>query len=406
MSDVGEETANEEGALVGTEEEHEQDQEHEEEEAQQMRTSLDIIITAPNGTKVVVPSATITEPASFLRFVLQEFQETAAFTNYEFEMDGVSINDYAEIGQYLAPDYDREEVNLLMKPIQYDVKKSRVQLKRVRDMIAYPPIAKGAIPDAPAATTSDVAVNVDSEVTYQQTKDYAPYVIKVLRERLPKAYEIFAPATLQDFFAQSMLRAGSVKPKVYKTPAKLLSECVKSLSASGWNPPPLSRRAQGDLFYIEAVTEEGVFHITCCPSGFYINRSTRLIFDPLHAVNAHFSHELFSTLLGASASLRNTWHIHRTENIVVNTSTAIDLEPGALDVVCTFYSQGREDQVFLKPQWTVPSTGSTGSTGTESTVGQSDSISKGLKHTFDLSRLHDDLGDQFGADEPGAPREW
>ena len=27
-------------------------------------------------------------------------------------------------------------------------------------------------------------------------------------------------------------------------------------------------------------------------------------------------------------------------------------------------------------------------------------------HNFDLSRLHDDLCDQFGAEDPGAPREW
>ena len=406
MSTVGDESANEEEALVDTQEEQENEEENN--SVQPTKFTMDIIVVTPSGAKVFIPSATVTEPISFLRFVLQEFQETAAFTNYEFEMDGMLINDYAEICQYVAPDDDREALVLTMKPMQYDIKKARGQLKRVRDMIAYPPLTKGSIPDtteiATSATTGAATEKEDSDTTYQKTKDCAPYVIKVLRERLPKADEIFAEAKLQDFFAQSMLRAGTPNPTIlFKTPIKLPSECVRSLSASGWNPPPLSRRSQGDLFYIEAVTEEGVIHITCCPSGFYVNRSTRLIFDPLHAVNAHFSHELYSTLLGASASLRNTWHVHRTEEAVSKASTNLDYNPYALEVVSTLYSQGREDQIFQKPQWTVPYAGST---GIGSSHGEPESVIKGVKHTYDLSRLHDDLGDHFGAEEPGAPREW
>ena len=36
----------------------------------------------------------------------------------------------------------------------------------------------------------------------------------------------------------------------------------------------------------------------------------------------------------------------------------------------------------------------------------SGSSNKYSSHAYNTSRLHDDLCDQFGAEEPGAPREW
>jgi hypothetical protein len=90
-----------------------------------------------------------------------------------------------------------------------------------------------------------------------------------------------------------------------------------------------------------------VFHVTCTSGGFYVNKSTRYSFDPTPAVNAHFSHELFVTLLGASPSLRSSWHGLCTYKPTTTTIKRPDSSSGALDVVSTLYSQGREDQVHL-----------------------------------------------------------
>jgi Clustered mitochondria len=285
-----------------------------------------------------------------------------------------------------------------MKPALYDIKKSRLQLKRARDMIAYPPLVKGAIVDATNKNDEEVDASAKQSGA-EKSKDVCTMV--QIRAKLPKAEEIFASATLEGFFTQTMLRAGSPETTKAASASKTPSECVKSLSASGWNPPPPPRRAQGDLFYIEAVTEEAVLHITCCPSGFYVNKSTRYFFDPTPAANAHFSHELFFTLLGSSLSLRTAWHAVCTVAPKVNPSKPLETTTGALDVVSTLYSQGREDQIFLRPQWTVPPVGPGGAR-----VGDAEVSVKGAKHSFDISRLHDDLGDQFGAEDPGAPREW
>jgi protein TIF31 len=54
-----------------------------------------------------------------------------------------------------------------------------------------------------------------------------------------------------------------------------------SLSLSGFNPPPVSERLNGDLFYIYARTlEDQDLHITSSPSGFYINQSKVSSFNP------------------------------------------------------------------------------------------------------------------------------
>ena len=42
----------------------------------------------------------------------------------------------------------------------------------------------------------------------------------------------------------------------------------------------------------------------------------------------------------------------------------------------------------------------------ESSSSSSSSADKRLSHTYNISRLHDDLCDHFGAEDPGAPREW
>ena len=45
---------------------------------------------------------------------------------------------------------------------------------------------------------------------------------------------------------------------------------------SGFNPPPLHRKLQGDLYYIHVRTLEEVdFHITATAEGFMVNQSSQ-----------------------------------------------------------------------------------------------------------------------------------
>lgn len=57
-------------------------------------------------------------------------------------------------------------------------------------------------------------------------------------------------------------------------------KCLESISPSHWNPPPFTRKLQGDLFYVSVTVEKIQAEITCCASGFYFNNSTNLVFTP------------------------------------------------------------------------------------------------------------------------------
>src|ERR1700733_4180450 len=66
---------------------------------------------------------------------------------------------------------------------------------------------------------------------------------------------------------------------------------------SGWNPPPGTRKLQGDLLYLFVVTQEDKrFHITSSTRGFYVNMSTEEDFNPVAANPKVVYHSLIELL--------------------------------------------------------------------------------------------------------------
>ena len=394
------------------------------------QSPLNITVVLPNNRRILIPSVNPSEPTSYLKQTLQEYQESAQYTSYTFETsDKVTISDYIEIANYGPADEEVSTMVVHLVPAQYDVKKSRLQLKRVREMIAYPPSTKGAHADSksgtesptdavkkeeaaaslnvvypevdtaeqnevdpkkeerpllesaaadvigdrcdmpssegtdstaaaidaiaaselplegivevtsnksdvsyPALSSTDSTISADDvkrkekemtleivagasaddanspsneskdgnsleeEIVVEEEKPVSVAVkssiildddgIKVTGmdaveapetkqlsklpekiKKLPSLKSIFCPVLLSEFFAETLLRVGAndgannhrkiVEPgvdKKQKFKVKSPSECIKSVSASGWNPPPLARKLQGDLLYIEAVT--------------------------------------------------------------------------------------------------------------------------------------------------------
>lgn len=61
---------------------------------------------------------------------------------------------------------------------------------------------------------------------------------------------------------------------------------VKSLSISQWSPVPSYQKVKGDLLYITLQTlENETFNITCHLSGFFVNRSSTVNFNPAIKLN-------------------------------------------------------------------------------------------------------------------------
>ena len=60
--------------------------------------------------------------------------------------------------------------------------------------------------------------------------------------------------------------------------AEPLVQCLRSMTLSGYNPPPAPRRMQGDLLYIRIETLDGhVLHVTCSPTAWFVNRCVEII---------------------------------------------------------------------------------------------------------------------------------
>jgi protein TIF31 len=98
-----------------------------------------------------------------------------------------------------------------------------------------------------------------------------------------------------------------------------LNEAVRvstTICLSGYHPPPAHRAVLGDLAYLVVTFPDGsVVHVTACPIGFYMNRSSATKFDPTPALkvgknnyhDACYSHTLLDCLLQSSTSLCRAW---------------------------------------------------------------------------------------------------
>lgn len=89
---------------------------------------------------------------------------------------------------------------------------------------------------------------------------------------------------------------------------------VKSVALSSWNPPPCHLRQRGHLIYIVVTTNEGEqFQITSHVSGFFVNKSSNVKFDPFprQAPKSYFAHSLLEVLSLISPSFSESFtHLH------------------------------------------------------------------------------------------------
>jgi protein TIF31 len=348
---------------------------------------VDIEVRLPTGNSIEINGVVSNESLSSIKLNLIDFQETAFYSSYrlqlresidaegnKFEMP-VDSNEFVELAVYLTPNIKKCVMDVVYE--DYDVKKVRTQVKRTREAIAFPPQSRSFTATEVAQPVVQVKAPLSEKAIQNQLKEK-------IRNALPKSDSFLDPLDLGSFYQETLLRTG----KIIETPGKALSDVVKSITVSGWNPPPPARKMQGDLLYLEVATaSEGTFHLTANARGFYVNKSNRNHFDPLPVANAHHSHELFSTLLGVSAALRNAWAA------VTSFAPTFKGEEGALDAIATLYSQGRGDQSTATLQWnTLPN----------NTFG----AEHNQAHTYDLFRAQEDAASLFGIEELGAQREW
>jgi hypothetical protein len=221
-----------------------------EQEVQEESGSILIEILVPNLEGAIqIPAFSTAETLFSVKQILQDFYETAHFTCYILEMHSLidsngivevptqTLDEMREIKEYVLP--TTVCCRLKMVPEPYNLKRIKQQVKKTRDLVLHPPTARGITgkTNTPKAS-SQATIEMPTEEVQQQS------------------------IALQYYFKETLLRVGSVDRMTVEN-ANILLEHVKYLSASGWNPPPKHRQLQGDLFYVEVVTQaEGSLYIT------------------------------------------------------------------------------------------------------------------------------------------------
>lgn len=143
---------------------------------------------------------------------------------------------------------------------------------------------------------------------------------------------------------------------------------LKVLTASGWNPPPGTRKLHGDLMYLYVVTcEDKQFHITSSTRGFYVNESTDEEFNPKPAFPKVVYHSLIDLLNQISPIFKRNFALIQKKRH----------QRHPFERVATPY------QMF---SWTAPN----------------------LDHTIDSIRAEDAFSSKLGYEEhiPGQTRDW
>ncbi|GAB5370147.1 hypothetical protein AAMO2058_001467000 [Amorphochlora amoebiformis] len=172
-----------------------------------------------------------------------------------------------------------------MTPAFYDERTARTHVRRVREIIVNPPVH--------ITQRSNPYISEDAaDPKRKNSKKSADSV---------STGGISTPATGGGLMAVLHSKLDINGYAVEEEKLDKVPEVVRNINFSAWNPPPGNRQLRGDLLYLEVYTLEGnTLHVTCSVTGFFLNSSTREMFDPRPAKTDYKSHTLVELLKRAS----------------------------------------------------------------------------------------------------------
>lgn len=269
------------------------------------------------------------------------------------------------------------------------------------------PVAPQAANDAPA-----VNVNVPKEAPEfpvpkqeEEVKDDSNPAAKSIKEKKDEKInkeELIASFKQQDEKMPALLAkipltnvpvvpdltkvySSSFNTEVYKSLDNPV--CLKSISHSGWNPPPPERRMLGDLLYLDIETLEGeTFYVTSNVTGFYVNKSRKDCFDPTPSARPCHSPHLLGLLKQLSVQFRNQYKLLiQNENDIMNDKAKNNL----WDSISKIPIPG----VLCTNNWCVENP-------------SDEKISLGQYHVYDLDRAEGELLNKYSLDNQASITDW
>ncbi|KAI6246960.1 Clustered mitochondria [Erysiphe necator] len=249
------------------------DEESEVENAERnIEMMFELTVHLPNYPKTVSVMVSNQEVIHDVHQLVTEQPGTFQYSCFHLEHKGKRVNDFTIISE-IETLMNEPELTLIEDP--YSEKEARIHFVRIRELI-------GA-----AGDRTDTLHGVSSGLTLYES---------VTPSETQGKQEV---NSVQYFDEYDFKAAGSLS-KLLPNVQESAPKTVKSLSLSPWHPPPYHLRQKGHLLYILLTTNEGEqYQITSCVSGFYVNKSSNMKFDPFPRISskAYSAHSLL-TLLG------------------------------------------------------------------------------------------------------------
>lgn len=291
VEDKGEEEAVEQGEsvgeqAVGTAEEAEQHSLHD--------TPFNIKIELPSD-KTIDMNVSPLELVQEIHQRLMDMRETCHRTCFLLRFGGHNMDNFVEL-RTIEGLTEGSTVKLIEEP--YTQRKARIHLRHIRDMsnsLSQADVFSGQDLASPSffnvLTGGDISAGAaDASRSVQLDVDCTPpgFIMPTAKDTPLAGYLLETDEQHKKFLA------------------------FKSMTMSGWNPPPGPRKLQGDLMYLYVNTiEDKTYHITASTRGFFVNCSTEECFNPKRETQlgrgSHTFHSLVDLLNHISPAFKRNF---------------------------------------------------------------------------------------------------
>ncbi|KAF5905344.1 clustered mitochondria protein, partial [Clarias magur] len=223
-------------------------------------------------------------------------EEVAPRTSLALSLSGANLDPFAEL-QSVKGFKAGATLRLIEEP--YSPRSAQAHLARVQELLSAPS-PQDALKDGRSPSVLNTLTHtVDVPSTNHSSKGKRTNNKTEQTNETPAPPDYILPGTTERPPLATLLPT-STYPEV--------PSCLLDLSVSPWNPPPGSRKLQGDYLYISVRTLEGNYYdITSSPRGFYLNRSTVNVFDPRPASSIPVCHCLTDLLSQLSPQFKHNF---------------------------------------------------------------------------------------------------
>jgi len=263
---------------------------------------FNITVVTPTGSNIKLQISTA-DNVQDIKQMLFEAKEICHITSYILLFQGTEVNGFADLKDIEGLE---EGSVFTMQECPYSQFDSRLHVRKLRELLSN-------TTEKPFSLLSSLTTKLEkecAEAAKQKEKQitHAPKPKnqknkgrknrknrKNKKQKQQQAVDRPEPSTIFSLNEQDQGLETFFPPRNTKT------ECVHSISYSGWNPPPGFRQCKGDLAYLVIRTlENKTFHVTSASNGFFVNNSSGSTFDPTPAKNSFFAHTLVEVLQNIS----------------------------------------------------------------------------------------------------------